>query len=123
MVARGVERIAYPLTFLFRQEGEEWSSLACEIDVASCGGTLEEAREGLKEAVELYVSHMLEQGMRDRIGRPVPEEALREFMSEGEGPPRTEYHTLLVTLAAVPEMEFVPSEIAPVARRPAAATR
>ncbi len=115
------ERIAYPLTFLLRREGGQWSSLACEVDVASCGETLEEAREGLKEAVGLYISAMLEEGKRDSIARPVPQDALREFMAEGDEAPRIEYYTLIVVPVPDMEMEFVPSELAPAGSSLAAA--
>jgi len=109
------ERLAYPFTFLFRREGKQWSALACEVDVASCGDTLEEAREGLKEAVELYISYMLENGLRDKVARPVPREDLAEFCS---GKHEVEYYAMIVDLVPRPaphllEMQFVRSELAP----------
>ena len=106
-------RIVYPLTFVFKREGRLWSALACEIDVASCGKNLAEAREGIKEAVELHLSYMLEHGLRDKIANPVPAEALREFMELGDAPPTIESHTLLVTLTSEIQMEFVPTALAP----------
>jgi predicted RNase H-like HicB family nuclease len=118
------ERIVYPLTFVFKREGRLWSALACEIDVASCGRNLAEAREGIKEAVELHLSYMLEHGLRDKIANPVPAEAMTEFC-EGRGTVKFEYHTAIVDLEQKPEapavsMQFVRSELAPVDCRYAA---
>jgi predicted RNase H-like HicB family nuclease len=110
------ERIAYPLTFLLHPEGDQWAALACEVDVASCGDSLDEARGMLKEAVELYVSYLLEHGRRDDIARPVPAEALQEFVEDGDLPPTVESHTLLVTLTPKVRMEFVPTGLAPSCR-------
>ncbi len=107
------ERVAFPLTFLFRREDDQWVSLACEVDVASCGETLEAARDGLQDAVELYVSYMLQNGMRESISRPVPKDLLTEFASEAADSLQVERHTLLVLLQAAPEMEFIPTGIGP----------
>jgi predicted RNase H-like HicB family nuclease len=107
------ERLAYPLTFVFHMEGDQWAALACEVDVASCGSTLDEAREMIKEAVELYVSYLLEHDRREDIARPVPAEALQEFVDDGDTPPTVESHTLLVTLTPEIQMEFIPTGLAP----------
>jgi len=42
------------LTALVQKERDTWVALCPEIDVASQGGTIEEARENLREAVELF---------------------------------------------------------------------
>jgi len=68
------------LTCLIKKEGEQYSSLCLELDVASCGKTREEAFEGLKAAVETYVSYLVQEGREDEIYRPVPQEAVREFL-------------------------------------------
>ncbi len=68
------------LTCLIKKEGEQYSSLCLELDVASCGKTREEAFEGLKAAVEAYVSYLVQEGREDEIYRPVPQEAVREFL-------------------------------------------
>ncbi|MCL6642756.1 MAG: hypothetical protein K6T71_05485 [Candidatus Bipolaricaulota bacterium] len=68
------------LTCLVKKEGEQYSSLCLELDVASCGKTREEAFEGLKAAVETYVSYLVQEGREDEIYRAVPQEAVREFL-------------------------------------------
>ena len=42
------------LTAIIRREDEGYFALCPEIDVASQGDTIEEAKENLKEAVELF---------------------------------------------------------------------
>ena len=37
------------------KEGEQYSSWCPQVDIASCGDTIEEAKENLKEAIELYM--------------------------------------------------------------------
>ena len=116
------DRVAYPLTFLLKKEGDGWASLACEVDVASCGDILDEAREMLKEAVALYVTDMVESGELDRIARPVPKEGLVEFATDPPGELHLEYHTLLVSLStAPPTLEFLPSMVRPTDCQPAVA--
>jgi predicted RNase H-like HicB family nuclease len=113
-------RVAFPFTFLFKCEDGVWSSLACEIDVASCGDTLDEAREALKDAVELYVTTVLEEGVLDidRISRPVPRDALAEFMGDDPKAVTTEYLTMIAALTQVPltpitGIEFLRSVVRP----------
>jgi predicted RNase H-like HicB family nuclease len=116
------ERVAYPLTFLLKKEGNVWASLACELDVASCGDSLDEAREMLKEAVALYVTDLVESGELDKVARPIPKEALVEFATDPPGELHVEYHTLLVYLKSVPPtLEFLPSMVRPADCQPAVA--
>ena len=70
------------LTGIIKKEGRQYSALCLELDVASCGDTQEEAMKVLKDAVETYVQYMVEEGREDEIYRPVPLEALREFLTE-----------------------------------------
>lgn len=42
------------LTALIEREGDGFVSLCPELDIASQGGTIEEARENLREALELF---------------------------------------------------------------------
>jgi predicted RNase H-like HicB family nuclease len=114
-VGETAERVVYPFTFLLKRGDNEWSALACEVDVASCGSSIDEAREGLKEAVELYLSYMIEHGLRDEVARSVPPKDLAEFC---QGEHTVEYHALIVDIVARPavhltRMEFVRSELAP----------
>jgi predicted RNase H-like HicB family nuclease len=104
------ERVAIPFTFLFKRESELWTSLACEVDVASCGNTQEDARDALKEALELYVVDLLERGQPDLIPRPIPEEALQEFCNDPppDKPILVENHTMLVQFEPL-QIVFVPA--------------
>jgi predicted RNase H-like HicB family nuclease len=42
------------LTAIIEREGDAYVSLCPELDIASQGGTIEEARKNLQEAVELF---------------------------------------------------------------------
>jgi predicted RNase H-like HicB family nuclease len=68
------------LTCLVKKEVDQYSSLCLELDVASCGKTKEESSEGLKAAIETYISYLVEEGRENEIYRPVPQEAIREFL-------------------------------------------
>lgn len=114
-MGKRAERVLYPFTFIFKQEDTEWSALACEVDVASCGSSLDEAREGLKEAVELYLSYMIEHGLRDDVARPVPDDDLAELC---QGKHIVEYHAAIVEIMTFPALhlvgtEFLRSELTP----------
>lgn len=111
---RKSQRVAYPLTFLLKKEGDLWASLACEVDVASCGENMEAARQNLMEAVALYVTDVLESEGPGEVARPVPEAGLIEFATDPPGAVHVEYHTLLVSLdVQPPALEFVPSLVRP----------
>lgn len=43
------------LTAIIEREGDGYVSMCPELDIASQGGSVEEARANLKEAVELFV--------------------------------------------------------------------
>ncbi len=45
------------LTVLIEREGDGFTSLCPELDIASQGDTVEEARSNLQEAVELFFEH------------------------------------------------------------------
>jgi len=91
------------LTGLIKKEGDQYSSLCLELDVASCGKTKEEAFEGLKATVETYVSYLVEEGREKEIHRPVPQEAIREFLL-GE----VERRKLTTVYAAPLELSYAP---------------
>jgi len=98
-----MKRKALKLTCLIKKEGDQYSALCLELDVASCGKTKEEAFEGLKAAVETYVGYLVEEGREHEISRPVPPEAIREFLL-GEVEQRK-----LTTVYAVPlEFSYAP---------------
>lgn len=65
---------------MIKKKGDHYSSLCLELDVASCGKTKEEALEGLKAAIETYVNYLVGEGRENEIHRPVPQEAIREFL-------------------------------------------
>jgi predicted RNase H-like HicB family nuclease len=81
-ITRGAEgAISLPLTFLSACEEGDCAALCLELDVASCGATLEEAEEALKGLIELYIADCLESGEARIPLRPVPHEALLEFLA------------------------------------------
>jgi len=57
--------IVTTLTALVWKEGDQYVSKCPELEVASCGDTIEEALENLKEAVELYIENAKELGTLD----------------------------------------------------------
>lgn len=104
------EKLVLPFTFLLKREGDIWASLACEVDVASCGDTVDEAREALKDALELYVVPLLESGRLGEIRRPVSRDDLDAFRSD----PRAEdlvveCHAMIAELTPRgPVVQFIP---------------
>lgn len=55
------------LTIVIKKEHGKYSSWCPELDVASQGDTIEEARKNLKEAVQLHVETMINEGDLDII--------------------------------------------------------
>jgi predicted nucleotidyltransferase/predicted RNase H-like HicB family nuclease len=88
--------IALPMTFLLKQEDDQWAALAPEVAVASCGKTSTEARRALKDAVETYVSCMVAEGRPDAIWRHMPQEQVDDFKAEPAGRTLEERQVLLV---------------------------
>lgn len=54
------------LTVLIEREGDGFTSLCPELDIASQGDTVEEARSNLQEAVELFFEHASRQEISKR---------------------------------------------------------
>jgi predicted RNase H-like HicB family nuclease len=75
-----MKRKVLRLTGLIKKDEDQYSSLCLELDVASCGRTKEEAITGLNAAIETYVNYLIEEGREDEIYRPVPQDAIREFL-------------------------------------------
>lgn len=50
------------LSVLTRRQGNQYSSWCPELDVASCGETVEEACENLNDAIDAYLSALAEEG-------------------------------------------------------------
>lgn len=65
-------------------DGTQWASLCLEHDIASCGQTSEEALFNLRDAIRETLRAVEEDGLE--LGPPVPEEAVREFLSLHQGP-------------------------------------
>ena len=55
------------LTVLIWREGEQYVSKCPEFNLASCGISPKEARENLKEAVELFLENAQKLSMMDEI--------------------------------------------------------
>jgi len=49
------------------KEGNQYSSWCPKLDIASCGDDPEEAVENLRDALELYLNTLEEEGERERI--------------------------------------------------------
>ena len=49
--------MTYHVSMIIEREADWYVSFCPELDVASQGKTVEEARQNLKEAVELYLKH------------------------------------------------------------------
>jgi len=69
---------------LIEKNGEFYSSLCLELDVASQGETPEEAKANLREAVEIYLEEVYELDLESQfIPRPTPMEYwLKYFTAE-----------------------------------------
>jgi predicted RNase H-like HicB family nuclease len=85
-MAQMAERAGLDVTFLLKQEPGAWTALCLELDIASCGPTESEALESLKGLVELYVEDCLSQGEYPIPLRPVPCQALQDFLSPRQTP-------------------------------------
>ena len=75
-----MKRRSLTLTGIVKKEGNQYSALCLELDVASCGSTPSKALEELRDAIQTYVQYMLEEGREKEMLRPVPVNALREFL-------------------------------------------
>jgi predicted RNase H-like HicB family nuclease len=116
-------RIAYPLTFVLKQEGNQWAALAPELNVASCGGTLEEARQALEDALETYVSYMISAGRVSEVARPLSQAEVDDFVNDPPGVVRFERWVMFVALdAAEKASEATATEFLPAGLPGAAAT-
>ena len=67
-------------TCLVKKEGNQYTSLCIELDIASCGHTKKEAIEGLKNAIEAYLEYMVSEGGENEIYQPVPMKELKDFL-------------------------------------------
>ena len=66
-------------TGIIKKSGDCYVALCLELNVASQGGSIEESKNMLQEAIEEYLAYMKEQGTESEI-HPVPFDLLREFL-------------------------------------------
>lgn len=59
------------LTAIIEREGDGYVSLCPEIDIASQGDTIEEARENLREALELFFETASPGEIKERVHEEV----------------------------------------------------
>ena len=59
------------LTAIIEREGDGYVSLCPEVDIASQGGTIEEARENLREALELFFEAASPEEIQERLHEEV----------------------------------------------------
>ena len=55
------------LTAVIKREGDGYVSLCPELDIASQGGTLEQARDNLQEALELFFEAASPEEVKERL--------------------------------------------------------
>lgn len=55
------------LTAIIEREGDGYVSLCPELDIASQGGSVEEARDNLKEALELFFESASREEVKQRL--------------------------------------------------------
>ena len=58
----------YQLTAVIEREGDGFVALCPELDVASQGGSVDEARNNLKEALELFFETAPKEEIAERLG-------------------------------------------------------
>ncbi len=59
------------LTAIIEREGDGYVSLCPELDIASQGGSIEEARENLREALELFFEAASPEEIQQRLHEEV----------------------------------------------------
>jgi predicted RNase H-like HicB family nuclease len=57
----------HQFTAIIQREGDVFVALCPEFDIASQGGTVEEARANLNEAVELFLEHASKNEIAERL--------------------------------------------------------
>jgi predicted RNase H-like HicB family nuclease len=59
--------MTHQLTAIIEREGDGYVSLCPELDIASQGDTVEDARDNLKEALELFFEHASPKEIKTRL--------------------------------------------------------
>lgn len=57
----------FPFTAIIEREASGFVALCVELDIASQGSSVEEARQNLQEAVELFFEYASEAEVRERL--------------------------------------------------------
>jgi predicted RNase H-like HicB family nuclease len=57
----------YKLTAIIEREGDGYFALCPELDIASQGDTIEQARDNLKEALELFFETASQEEIKHRL--------------------------------------------------------
>lgn len=78
------ERLYLQCSFLIRPEGKQFSSWCPELDVASSGDTVEEARTNLDEAIKAFLDTYSELG---ELGRLINERGIKLIKAEDVAAP------------------------------------
>ncbi len=66
-VAEDLSMTTHHLTAVIEREGDGYVALCPELDIASQGGTVEDARANLREALELFFENASEEEIRNRL--------------------------------------------------------
>jgi len=61
------EKMKYNFTAIIEKEGNMYVSLCPELDIASQGSTVEEAKRNLEEAILLFFEHASEEEIKERL--------------------------------------------------------
>ena len=61
MVLDKGRKMVFELSIFVRKEGNQYASWCPELDVASCGDTIEEACDNLDDALDLYLDSLIEE--------------------------------------------------------------
>lgn len=66
---------------IIQKEEDRYTAICLELDIATEGDSLEEAKHNLREAVEGYIESVIEEGEEEEfIPRPVPEEVVVGYL-------------------------------------------
>lgn len=78
----------YQVTALIEREGDGYVALCPELDVASQGGTIEEARQNLQEALELFFDVASPTEVRERLHHEIYVTRLEVSVGQAPDPVR-----------------------------------
>lgn len=68
---------------IIEKEKDRYTAICLELDIATEGASLEEARKNLKEAVEGYIESVQKDNEeKEFIPRPVPEDVLEKYFKK-----------------------------------------